>query len=85
MRINQTNDYFSLFPLEYPTTVANDTMRFQVCLDECFVTYDNRPIRIELIAQDQSCPVPLTDTLVIYIRRESSGNNRSGCIHFPAN
>ncbi|WP_159467476.1 gliding motility-associated C-terminal domain-containing protein [Dyadobacter sp. 3J3] len=73
--INQTNDYFSLFPLEYQTTIANDTMRVQVCLDECFVTYDNRPIRIELIAQDQSCPIPLMDTLVIYIRRPISENN----------
>lgn len=72
--IDHSENYFSLLPTQYRTTVANDTMRFQVCLDECFVTYDNRPIRIELIAQDESCPVPLMDTLVIYIRREGGGN-----------
>jgi gliding motility-associated-like protein len=73
--IDHATNYFSLLPTQYRTTVANDTMRFQVCLDDCFITYDNRPLRIELIAQDESCPVPLMDTLVIYIRRESSGNN----------
>ncbi|WP_254560307.1 T9SS type B sorting domain-containing protein [Dyadobacter diqingensis] len=72
--IDHSENYFSLLPTQYRTTVANDTMRFQVCLDECFVTYDNRPIRIELIAQDESCPMPLMDTLVIYIRREGGGN-----------
>ncbi|MCF2446482.1 gliding motility-associated C-terminal domain-containing protein [Dyadobacter sp. CY345] len=72
--IDQTQNYFSILPAQYRTTVANDTMRFQVCLDACFVTDDNRPIRIELIVQDESCPVPLTDTLVIYIRREGSEN-----------
>jgi gliding motility-associated-like protein len=72
--INNQKDYFTLLPAEFRTTVANDTMRFEVCLDECFVTYDNRPIRIELIAEDNSCPVPLMDTLTIYIRRENSRN-----------
>jgi len=73
--LDQSQNYFSLLPAQYRTTVVNDTMRFQVCLDECFVTYDNRPIRIELVAKDESCPVPLMDTLVIYIRRPASGNN----------
>ncbi|MDQ6478213.1 gliding motility-associated C-terminal domain-containing protein [Dyadobacter sp. LHD-138] len=73
--IDHSKNYFSLLPAQYRTTVVNDTMRFQICLDECFVTYDNRPIHIELIAQDESCPVPLMDTLVIYIRREGGGNN----------
>ncbi|WP_221392262.1 gliding motility-associated C-terminal domain-containing protein [Dyadobacter sp. NIV53] len=72
--INNSENYFTVLPAEFQTTTANDTMRFQICLDECFVTYDNRPIRIELIAEDQSCPVPLSDTLTIFIRRESSGN-----------
>ena len=73
--IDQTQNYFTILPAQYRTSVANDTMRFQICLDECFATYDNRPIRIELIAQDESCPVPLMDTLVIYIRREGGLNN----------
>ena len=74
--IDHSQNYFSILPAQYRTTIANDTMRFDVCLAECFVTYDNRPIRIELIVQDESCPVPLTDTLVIYIRREGSENNQ---------
>ncbi|MCE6992198.1 gliding motility-associated C-terminal domain-containing protein [Dyadobacter sp. CY323] len=73
--VNNTKDYFSLLPAEFRTTVVNDTMRFEVCLDECFVTYDNRPIVLQLVAEDESCPIPLTDTLNIYIRREGTGNN----------
>ena len=72
--VNNSKDYFTILPAEFKTKVANDTLKFEVCLDECFVTYDNRPIRIELIAEDESCPVPLMDTLSILIRRESSGN-----------
>ncbi len=74
LAINNTNDYFSLLPAEFVTKISNDTLRFQLCLDECFVTYDNRPIRIQLIAEDASCPVPLTDTLTIFIRRPNSEN-----------
>jgi len=72
--INATSDYFDILPAQFTTSISNDTMRFQICLDECFVTYDNRPLRIELIAEDNSCPTPLTDTLTILIRRESNGN-----------
>ena len=72
---NNSKDYFSILPAEFKTAIANDTLRFEICLDECFVTYDNRPIKIELIAEDESCPVPLMDTLNIYIRRQQSGNN----------
>jgi hypothetical protein len=73
--VNNSKNYFTLLPAQFTTKVANDTLKFQICLDECFVTYDNRPIKIELIAQDGSCPIPLSDTLSIYIRRENSGNN----------
>ncbi|QRR00424.1 T9SS type B sorting domain-containing protein [Dyadobacter sandarakinus] len=73
--VGQSRDYFNLLPAEFRTSIANDTLKFQVCLDECFVTYDNRPIHIQLLAEDESCPVPLTDTLNIYIRREGGDNN----------
>jgi gliding motility-associated-like protein len=73
--INTTKNYFTLLPAAFTTSNTSDTLKFQLCLDDCFVTYDNRPLRIELIAEDESCPVPLTDTLTIFIRRENSGNN----------
>jgi len=72
--VNSTKDYFSLLPAQFVTSLTNDTLRFQICLDECFISFDNRPLRIELIAEDGSCPVPLTDTLTIYIRRDNSAN-----------
>lgn len=72
--INATKNYFTLLPAQFTTSADNDTLRFQICLEECFISYDNRPIRIELIAEDESCPVPLTDTLTIFIRRDNSVN-----------
>ncbi len=72
--VNNSKAYFSLLPSEFKTTTKKDTLRFEVCLDDCFVTYDNRPIRLELIAEDASCPVPLQDTLTIYIKRENNAN-----------
>ena len=72
--INNSKNYFTILPAEFRKTIQTDTMRFQICLDDCFVTYDNRPIRIQLIAEDGSCPAPLLDTLTIFIRRENSTN-----------
>lgn len=73
--VNNSKNYFTVLPAQFTTKIPNDTLKFQVCLEDCFVTYDNRPIRIRLVAQDGSCPFPLTDTLNIYIRRENSSNN----------
>lgn len=73
--INSNTNYFSILPAEFKTTTGKDTLKFQICLEDCFATYDNRPLRIELIAEDESCPLPLTDTLTIYIRRPGGSNN----------
>ncbi|CAG4997758.1 hypothetical protein DYBT9275_01845 [Dyadobacter sp. CECT 9275] len=73
--INANKNYFSILPAELKTTLGNDTLKFEVCLDDCFITYDNRPLRIQLVAEDESCPIPLSDTLTIFIRRENNANN----------
>ncbi len=72
--VDRTKNYFSILPATFKTTLGNDTLRFEVCLEDCFVTYDNRPIEIQLIAEDETCPIPLQDTLSIYIQRPESGN-----------
>ena len=71
---SQRKDFYVL-PAEFRTRKSNDTLTFQFCLEECFETEDNRPIKIELIAEDESCPVPLTDTLTIFIFREKAANS----------
>lgn len=71
---SQRKDFY-LLPAEFRTRKSNDTLTFQFCLEECFETEDNRPIKIELIAEDESCPVPLTDTLTIFIFREKATNS----------
>ncbi len=72
--INSPRKDFYFLPTEFRTRKSNDTLTFQFCLDDCFETENNRPIRLELIAEDESCPVPLTDTLTLFIYRQSAPN-----------
>ena len=71
---NSTRKDFYLLPAEFRTRKSNDTLSFQFCLEDCFETEDNRPVKIEIIAEDESCPVPLTDTLTFFIYREKAAN-----------
>ncbi len=73
--VGNTNRYFSILPASFKTTLGNDTLRFEICLEDCFVTYDNKPIKIQLIAEDETCPISLKDTMSIYIQRPDNGNS----------
>ena len=73
--INSNRQDFTLLPTQFRTRKTNDTLSFEICLEECFVTDNNRPIRLELIAEDESCPVPLTDTINVFIYREGADNS----------
>ncbi|WP_229235933.1 T9SS type B sorting domain-containing protein [Dyadobacter tibetensis] len=75
LALNTGNKYFNLLPAQFNTHTGKDTLRFDVCLDDCFVSYDNRPMRLELIAEDNTCPLPLRDTLSLLIQRTETGNN----------
>lgn len=72
--VNSSRNDFFLLPAQFRTRKSNDTLSFQFCLAECFVTDDNRPIRLDIIAEDESCPVPLTDTLSLIIYRQGPPN-----------
>lgn len=72
--VNSPRNDFFLLPAQFRTRKSNDTLSFQFCLADCFVTDDNRPIRLDLIAEDESCPVPLTDTLHLIIYRQGTPN-----------
>ncbi|TDB66980.1 T9SS type B sorting domain-containing protein [Arundinibacter roseus] len=72
--VNAPTNNFSLFPTEFRTRKSRDTLSFQICLDDCFASSGNRPVKIELIVEDESCPVPLTDTLNLYIFRKAAPN-----------
>ena len=72
--VNSPRNDFFLLPSQFRTRKSNDTLSFQFCLDDCFVTDDNRPIRLDLIVEDESCPVALTDTLHLIIYRQGTPN-----------
>lgn len=72
--VNSPRNDFFLLPAQFRTRKSNDTLSFQFCLDDCFITDSNRPIRLDIIAEDESCPVPLTDTLHLVIYRQGTPN-----------
>ena len=66
--VNFSQDIQELVPLT--STVlegANDTLTFDFCLPECPYTEDGSPMIIDLVAYDDACSVPLTDTLRITV------------------
>ena len=53
---------------------ANDTLAFEFCLPECPYTPDGSPMIIDLVAYDDACSVPLTDTLRVTVNVEGPEN-----------
>jgi len=46
---------------------ANDTLQFRVCLPLCYETPANKPLRINIIAEDNGCAGSLGDTTYFFI------------------
>ncbi|NMM48922.1 T9SS type B sorting domain-containing protein [Marinigracilibium pacificum] len=52
---------------------GQDTLKTSICLPDCPYTVD-KPMIIDIVALDDACPQPLTDTLRISITVESTSN-----------
>ncbi|MFP4089853.1 MAG: gliding motility-associated C-terminal domain-containing protein [Cyclobacteriaceae bacterium] len=64
--VNFSQDIQQLIPSEFnQLTSTNDTLSFEVCLPEC--PYTNGPMLINIIALDDACSQPLTDTLTLTV------------------
>jgi hypothetical protein len=53
---------------------AGDTLKFQVCLSECPPT-PGVPFAIDIVAYDNTCPLPLMDTIRIMVDLEVPANS----------
>lgn len=58
---------YTITPTQVTLTTGSDTARAQICLGECAESADSRPLRFQVIASDESCPLPQHDTLTISV------------------
>ena len=63
---------------------ANDKLTFDFCLPECPYTEDGSPMIIDLVAYDDACSVPLTDTLRITVNVEGPENEDPFIVDNPS-
>ncbi len=76
MKVIPANSKF--IPTVSPALLANatpkDTLRSEVCFDECTESTDGKPLIFDVIVSDNGCPQPLTNTLRLKIHIEPKPN-----------
>ncbi len=60
---NFSSNYITLTPTAGTVTGTGDTLRSELCLDDCLVSEPGVPLRLDLIVTDDGCPIGKTDTL----------------------
>ncbi|SDM26507.1 gliding motility-associated C-terminal domain-containing protein [Siphonobacter aquaeclarae] len=67
---------FTLAPSEVVINTGKDTASAQICLGECAESADGRPVQFQVIASDESCPLPQQDTLTVSVLVEPRPNQK---------
>ncbi|MCU0467050.1 MAG: gliding motility-associated C-terminal domain-containing protein [Arcicella sp.] len=69
---------FKSVPTVTPSTIttssSKDTLRAEVCFDECTESLDGKPLIFDVVGSDNGCPQPLTSTLRIQVIIEPKPN-----------
>ena len=69
---------FKNIPTITPSTLlissTKDTLKSEVCFDECSESFDGKPLIFDVIASDNGCPQPLTTTLRMQVYIEPRPN-----------
>lgn len=73
---NNFSGTFTLSPTTISTTTFKDTLRAELCFDECTASFDGKPLLFDVIASDDGCPQPLVSTLKVKVIVEPTLNNR---------
>jgi gliding motility-associated-like protein len=77
LKVNPIN--FKNLPTISPSTIktsgSKDTLRAEICFDDCTESNDGKPLIFDVIASDNGCPQPLTSTLRMQIYIEPRLNN----------
>lgn len=53
----------TITPSTLQTSSSKDTLRAEVCFDECSESFDGKPLIFDVIASDNGCPQPLSSAL----------------------
>lgn len=64
----------TITPSTLLTSSSKDTLRAEVCFDDCTESTDGKPLIFDVIASDNGCPQPLTSTLRMQIFIEPRPN-----------
>ena len=69
---------FKNVPTITPSTIlissTKDTLKAEVCFDECSESFDGKPLIFDVVATDNGCPQPLTTTLRMQVYIEPRPN-----------
>ena len=69
---------FKNVPTITPSTIlissTKDTLKAEVCFDECSESFDGKPLIFDVVATDNGCPQPLTTTLRMQVFIEPRPN-----------
>jgi gliding motility-associated-like protein len=57
----------SVSPTQRRLTSINDTLRAQVCFNECIDHSADEPLLLQVVASDNGCPVPKRDTVLVKV------------------
>jgi gliding motility-associated-like protein len=72
----QNRNLVTLSPSSGRVNGIQDTLRTQLCWTNCAESSNNQPLLFELIARDQGCPSPKTDTLLVKILFKPKPNTK---------
>ena len=64
----------TITPSTLQTSTSKDTLRAEVCFDECSESFDGKPLIFDVIASDNGCPQPLISTLRMQVFIEPRPN-----------
>ncbi|MDZ7897107.1 MAG: gliding motility-associated C-terminal domain-containing protein [Arcicella sp.] len=64
----------TISPSTLQTGSSKDTLRAEVCFDECAESTDGKPLIFDVVTSDNGCPQPLTNTLRMSVIFEPKPN-----------
>jgi len=78
MRVVPINSKYNptLSPSNLSNSSPKDTLRSEICFDQCTESTDGKPLLFDIIVSDNGCPQPLSSTLRLKVLIEPKSNAR---------
>ncbi len=70
------NSNTTITPSTFQSSSSKDTLRAEVCFDECAESIDGKPLIFDVVTTDNGCPQPLTSTLRMSVIFEPRPNQK---------